>query len=582
MKKFLLSLLTVLIIIAVSLWLWITPEKPPEYQAFVDGRVLTMNQINQVAEAVLLENDRILAVGTNSEIRKLMPTNTWVHNLDGRTLMPGIIDAHGHFPGSGFFAVGANLNSPPIGMVKSLSELVKLMNEQAANTAIGEWVVGMGYDDTQLLEHRHPTRAELDAITTEHPLFVLHISGHMGVGNSKAMEIMGIDANTPNPAGGVIVKDANGELTGLLEETAMMPMFTAATDFGTGEVLKIVQRAVADYISKGVTTAQNGAADRKTINGMYYASRLNLVPLRLEVWPLYSDMSEAILSGEFEANDFRSDRFRIGALKIIADGSIQGYTGFLREPYHVQPSKSHGEANASDDADSGSNGGYVGYPTLSQEELTELVREHFAIGTRLAIHGNGDAAIDYILNAVASAQADYPNDDARTIIIHSQMARPDQLDRMHELGVTPSFFSAHTYYWGDRHRDIFMGPERAARMSPARTAGEKGVPYTIHLDTPVVPMDPMLLVWSAVNRESTSGKTIGAYEQISAMQALRATTIDAAWQIFREDEIGSIEVGKLADLVILDGNPLGAKDKIRDIQVDQTFIGGVSVYTRTQ
>lgn len=566
-----------MVIVAVGAYIWISPEKPPENQAFVGGRVLTMNPINQVAEAVLLEGDRIVAVGTNSEIRKLMPVNTWVHELDGRTLIPGIIDAHGHFPGSGFFAVGANLNSPPIGMVKSLSELVKLMNEQAANTAAGEWVVGMGYDDTQLLEHRHPTLAELDAISTEHPVFVLHISGHMGVGNSMAMEIMGIDAATPNPAGGVIVKDSNGELTGLLEETAMMPMFTAATDFGAMDVLKIVQRAVADYTSKGVTTAQNGAADRKTINGMYYASRLNLVPLRMEVWPLYSDMSEAILTGEFKADDYQSERFRIGALKIIADGSIQGYTGFLSEPYHVQPGKSHGDGN---DESEMADGNYVGYPTLSQDALTELVHQHYAIGTRIAIHGNGDAAIDYILNAVASAQADYPNDDARTIIIHSQMARPDQLDRMHDLGVTPSFFSAHTYYWGDRHRDIFMGPERAARMSPARSAGEKGVRYTIHLDTPVVPMDPMLLVWSAVNRQSTSGKTIGEEEQITAMQALRATTIDAAWQIFREDEIGSIEVGKFADLVILDGNPLGSKAAIRDIKVDQTFIGGVSVYTR--
>ena len=165
------------------------------------------------------------------------------------------------------------------------------------------------------------------------------------------------------------------------------------------------------------------------------------------------------------------------------------------------------------------------------------------------------------------------------MLIHAQMARDDQLSRMKALGVTPSFFSAHTWYWGDRHRDIFMGPERAARMSPAKSAETIGLRYSVHLDTPVVPMEPMQLLWSTVNRISTGGAVIGEAQRVSPMSALRAMTIDAAWQVFQEGRFGSLEPGKLADMLILDGDPLTAPD-VRDLRVDETIVGGVSVYRR--
>ena len=162
----------------------------------------------------------------------------------------------------------------------------------------------------------------------------------------------------------------------------------------------------------------------------------------------------------------------------------------------------------------------------------------------------------------------------------SESMTPTTVDRMRSLGITPSFYVAHTYYWGDRHRDIFMGPERASRMSPTATALELGLRYSIHLDTPVVPMDPMLLVWSAVNRVSTSGQIIGPNERISAIAALRAVTIDAAWQIHQEDNRGSIEAGKFADLVVLTENPALHPSRIRDIAVDRTVVGGRTIYRR--
>jgi len=577
MKKALLILFLIIVLLIAAVLIWINPEKPPASQAFISGKILTMNANNDVVEAVLVENERIVAVGSNAEIKASITDNTLIHELNGLTLIPGIVDAHGHFPMSGFNAVGADLNSPPIGNTKDIKQMISALQTMAVDTEKGEWVFGLGYDDTQLAELRHPNRQELDQVSQEHPVFVLHISGHMGVANSVALQELGFNADSPNPEGGVIVKNPDGQLNGLLQETAIDTAMIHIQNISMLETLEVVKAAAEDYASKGVTTAQNGFADKKLINNLSYVSKLNLIPQRLEVWPSYKDNSESILSGEFQADKYNTERFKIGALKIIADGSIQGYTGFLSQPYHVQPdSIEYTSKNTNEE------GAYVGYPTISREDLTKLVVSHFAVGTKLAIHGNGDAAIDNILHAVEQAQNQYPNSDARTIIIHAQMARMDQLDKMRELGITPSFFVAHTYYWGDRHRDIFMGPERAFEMSPLRSSLSKGVPFSIHLDTPVVPMDPMLLVWTAVNRQSSSGKIIGAGQTVSPMQALRATTIDAAWQIFREDEIGSIEVGKLADLVVLDSDPLDSKVSIKDIKVEQTFVGGVRIFDRSE
>jgi len=197
----------------------------------------------------------------------------------------------------------------------------------------------------------------------------------------------------------------------------------------------------------------------------------------------------------------------------------------------------------------------------------------------VAIHGNGDASIDDALDAIEAAAKKYAWAEARPLIIHAQMTRRDQIDRMAALGVTPSFFSAHTYFWGDRHAAIFMGPERASNMSPAKWALDAGVRFSSHMDTPVLPMLPLQAVWSQVERKSTSGAVIGPHQRISRVDALRAVTIDAAWQVFMDDDVGSIESGKLADLIILSGNPLKVED-MRELKVDRTFIGGAEVYSR--
>jgi predicted amidohydrolase YtcJ len=229
----------------------------------------------------------------------------------------------------------------------------------------------------------------------------------------------------------------------------------------------------------------------------------------------------------------------------------------------------------------GDDPGYRGYPRVPRDALVEQVVRYHAAGWQVAVHGNGDASIDDVLDAFEAAQRRHPRADARPVVIHAQMARPDQLDRMAELGVVPSFFSLHTFYWGDRHRRIFMGPERAARMSPAASAAERRIRFTIHCDAPVVPMEPLRLVWAAVNRRTRSGFVVGPDERISVERALRAVTIDAAWQHFEEESKGSLEPGKLADLVILSANPLEVDgERIADIRVLETVVGGERVFPR--
>jgi predicted amidohydrolase YtcJ len=515
---------------------------------------------------VAIEGDRIVTVGSRADVESHIQAGAQVHDLQGRTLLPGFIDAHGHFPGSGLRVIGVDLNSPPIGDTRTIPELLAALKAKADATSAGEWIFGFGYDDTLLAEKRHPTREDLDAASSDHPIFIMHVSGHMLVANSLALELAGIDENTPDPDGGVIVKDPEtGRLTGLLEENAATPIQQIAADFSVWDFVAMVEDAATEYASVGVTTAQSGAVSLQLATGLVWASRLGMIPFRLELWPLFDQLGPKLLDGSVDPDSLSSDRVRLGAIKIIADGSIQGFTGYLSEPYHIP---FHGDAM------------YRGYPRVNRDDLVDAVRKYHAAGYQLAIHGNGDASIDDIIHAVSEAQRLHPREDARTIVIHSQMARPDQLDDMKRLGMTPSFFAAHTYYWGDRHWSTFMGPERAERMSPTKSSLDRDLRFSVHLDTPVTPMIPVLAVWSAVNRVSTGGRVIGEAERIDPMQALRAVTIDAAWQIFREEELGSIEIGKLADLVVLDGNPLERPEAIRDLEVVQTVVGGVTIYRR--
>jgi predicted amidohydrolase YtcJ len=563
--RIVLSVLLVFVLgVGVSLWMGVQPASPPAHRIFINGQVLSMDADNRVFEALSVRDARVEQLGSTAEILALKGSDTIVTDLGGQSLLPGFIDAHGHFPGSGLRLVAADVNSPPIGTVGTIADIQSRLREKLAAKKPGKWLLGFGYDDTLLAEKRHPSREELDAVSTAHPVYISHVSGHMGVGNSMALAAMGISADSEDPVGGVIVRKAGSrEPAGLLEETAHMPVMEHAMDFSMLEAIEMAQSASAEYAALGVTTAQSGGVDASMAKGLIALVRFNMIAPRLVLLPFYNMLGADLLSGDFDPSAVESERLLIGPVKIVADGSIQGYTGYLSQPYHV-PFK--GDAK------------YRGYPLIPREELVKIVKRYHGAGFQLAIHGNGDASIDDILYAFEQALRDTPSADPRLIIIHAQMAREDQLLKMQELGVTPSFFSAHTYYWGDRHREIFMGPERAARMSPTRSAENIGLRYSVHLDTPVVPMNPLQLLWSTVNRESTGGDVIGPEQRVSPMNALRAMTIDAAWQIFQEDNRGSLEPGKYADIVILSADPLVDPERVRDLQVVETIVGGVTVF----
>ena len=555
-------LLSVALVAAVAWWA-LAPERPPAHRVFINGQVLSMDADNTVFEALSMRGDTIDALGSSDAIMAGTSDGTIVTDLAGRTLLPGFVDAHGHFPGSGLYILGADLNSPPIGDVNSIADIQRRLRERMQKQSGADWIVGWSYDDTLIAERRHPTRHDLDAVSADRPVYAVHVSGHLGVANTRALELLGIDADSKDPEGGVIVREADGQTpAGLLEEAAHIKAMGQVVDFSALEALRMVLAASDEYVSVGVTTAQSGAVDAGMGPPLMRLASWGIVKPRLVIFPIWDSLGMDWLRGDWNPAEVSSGKAIVGPVKVVADGSIQGYTGYLGKPYHV-PFKG--------DAD------YRGYPAMSRDKLASVVGDFHAAGIQLAIHGNGDAAIDDILYAFELAQEKTPADDPRMVLIHAQMAREDQLSRMKALGVTPSFFSAHTYYWGDRHRDIFMGPERAARMSPARSAESIGLRYSVHLDTPVVPMEPMQLLWSTVNRISTGGHVIGEAQRVSPMNALRAMTIDAAWQVFQEGRIGSLEPGKLADMVILDGDPLTAPD-VRGLQVDETIVGGVSVY----
>lgn len=541
------------------------PE-PPAHQVFINGDVLTMDADNRIVQALSVRGDRIETVGSTQEIMALVGDDTEVVDLRGRTLLPGFIDAHGHFPGSGMSAISAELYSPPIGDKKTMADVLQALQVRASQVDAGDWVTGSGYDDTLLAEKRHPTRAELDSVSMEHPVVAMHVSGHMLVANSAALAAVGIDASTPDPEGGVIGRlPDSSEPNGLLEETARLDIMGHMQDIGLLDVYRMMKLAVKDYSAVGVTTAQSGGVSPALAKGLSVFSKFGVIPQRLVLFPFEHDYGEALFNGDYDPQEYSSERVYMGPVKIVADGSIQGFTGYLSHPYHTPY---HGDPD------------YRGYAAVPREKLFKLVEKLHRAGYQIAIHGNGDESIEDILDAFEAAQQAHPVEDPRMILIHSQMAREDQVARMKAIGVTPSFFSAHTYYWGDRHRDIFMGPERAAVMSPARWAQQYDVRFSSHMDTPVTPMLPLQAVWSQVHRMTTSGDVLGPEQRIGVMDALRAVTIDAAWQVFQEDNRGSLEPGKYADLVVLSGNPLDDPMALRELQVQRTVIGGVSIYKK--
>ena len=536
---------------------------PPADRIFFGGDVVTMDQHDTTAEAVVVAGGRVAAVGKRDDVMVLAGPQTVLTDLAGRTLLPGLIDAHGHLGGTADKLASANLSPHPVGAVASMSDLQRQFREHMQMNDIrpGEWVVGIGYDNTSMEEGRHPTRDDLDAVSTEHPVVAVHISGHLLGVNTLALELAGISAETADPPGGHVHRGSNGKPNGVFDETAMALIYSRVPQPAPERAEEELLAACRLYASHGATTAQEAALYQPSLASACRAlDSKNRLPLDVVAYPLLI-YARAMLASPGEP----ARRFRFGGMKLQTDGSIQGYTAYLSRPYHIQR-----------DGDDG----YAGFPVFeTQERLNTLVADGYENNWQVQAHANGDAAIDMVIEAATAAEQAYTGAERRTTIIHAQTIREDQLDEVARLGLCLSFFPGRVYYWGDRHRDIFLGPERAARIDPMRSALDRGIPITLHHDSPVTPPDILTVVWAAVNRATSGGQELGPDQRLTPREALRAVTIDAARQLFEEDLKGSIEVGKLADLVVLSANPLTVEPMaIRNIVVDETVKEGETIY----
>ena len=540
---------------------------PPADVIYTDGDILPMVEGREAPQALAVRNGRIAAVGKKAEVMKTRGPRTRVVTLGRRALLPGFVDPHSHFLAAVVVADWANLSLPPVGPVKSIPDIVAVLRKQAARQKArpGDWIIGYGYDSIGLAEKRDVNRRDLDPAFPENPVMLLHVSGHGAVFDSKALELLGVGPDMPTPPGGIIVREpGTNQPAGLVMENAFLPL-EPRLPMPPPEVLAgSLEPAQQRYFAQGYTVATEGATPIEAIPALRAAARRGL--LLLDVIALPEIHSAPRMAGKPEfAFGVQVDHVKIGGLKAIVDGSPQGGTGYYTKPYLVPGP--------------GGQAPWRGEPSVTPEELASALRVARAGGGQLFTHANGDAAIDMVIQA-QEAVGLLARDDARTVVVHSQFARPDQLDAYVKLGMVPSFFTNHTYYWGDDYPAL-LGDERGQAISPARSAATRGIRFTNHTDFLVTPLDSMFTVWTAVNRVSKSGKAIGPAERISVMQALRAITADAAFQYREEGERGTLEVGKVADLVLLSQNPLRMDpQRLREVVVVETVKNGKTVYAR--
>ncbi len=537
------------------------------------GPILTMQGMQpSYVDAMLIQDGKIRYTGTLSEAEKLAPQAKRL-NLNHKTVIPGIIDAHSHLNSVGMQQTVANLYPPPDGKVVSIATLIQEMKAWAKQNptfvqATSGWIIGNGYDDAQLQEKAHPTATDLDQISTTQPVLILHQSGHLASVNHKALELLGINEKSSNPSGGVIRRVVGTNIpNGVLEESVVIEAMLQAFKTVPPEMMQqMALTAVQTYMKNGYTTVQEGRADRGTSELWRSLANQNKLAIDVVSYPDISSEQAYMLEKGVSKNYV--NHFRIGGVKISLDGSPQGKTAWLTEPYVVPPE--------------GKDKNYRGYPAFpEQKTVQQMIDLAFQQQWPILAHANGDAAIDQYLNVIANAQKKYDASQRRDVIIHAQTMREDQLDRAKQLHLIPSFFSLHTYYWGDWHVAQTLGEKRAEHISPTGSALRKGMIFTEHHDAPVIPPKSMMVLDATVNRTTRTGKVLGEAQKVSPYIALKTMTDWAAYQYFEEDIKGTLSTGKYGDFVILSDNPITIDpSKIKDIKVLATYKQGQLVYQR--
>jgi len=532
---------------------------------YTGGDIVTVNDAQPTAEAVAVKDGKILAVGSLAEVEKAhRGASTQLVDLAGHTLAPGFVDAHAHVLSFGAQAVGANLLAAPDGKADTMDDVVAALQEFAKGPDVARtgWIFGMGYDDALL--GRHPTRDDLDKVSKDVPVIAVHISGHFSAMNSVGLAKVGYTAATPDPEGGVIRRrEGSREPNGVLEELASIPAMMVAISPKTPEDKDYYLRKGLELAKRhGYTTAIEGRAFAAQHTDLLDAAQRGLLDIDVISYVDYTarDVIPSPVTTQYQG------RYRVGGLKITLDGSPQGRTAWRTIPYLIPPD--------------GQKQGYVGYPAIPDTKVVEgLLDEAYQKGWPTHVHANGDAAVDQFIAALKPVHAKYGPGDRRHTLIHGQFVRRgDQLDQLKALDVIASLFPMHTFYWGDWY-DQIVGPEIAQQISPIKTALNKGLHVNSHTDAPVALPNLMQVMWATVNRTSRSGKVMGADERLTPEEGFKAITIWPAYQIFEEKTKGSIEPGKLADLVILDKNPLKVDPMtINQIVVLETIKDGKTVY----
>lgn len=532
------------------------------------GTILTMNDNQMRAQALAEKDGVIIAVGSADDVMVFRGLNTEVLDLAGKTMIPGFVDAHGHVFMIGIQALSANLLPAPDGLVNDIPALQKVMNEfakaQPERVSKAGLILGFGYDDAQLKELRHPTRDELDAISSDIPVYVVHQSGHLGVANSKALELAGINANSSDPKGGVIRRRANSqEPNGVLEENAATMVIGKLLSGLDEAAARAIFKAGSELItSYGYTTAQEGRSVPAVANLMQSVANEEGVDIDIVTYP------DVLVNRDFIVNNHSNkyvNRFRVGGAKLTIDGSPQGFTALRDRPYYNPP---EGYAE-----------GYKGYASASSEQVDDAIDWAYANNVQILTHANGEGASDILISALNKATQKHGKADRRPVLIHGQFMREDQLDEYNKLGVFPSLFPMHTFYWGDWHRDRTVGPVLAENISPTGWVRERGMMFSSHHDAPVAFPDSMRILDATVTRRSRSNDILGPHQRVDVITGLKSLTLWPAYQHFEEDSKGSLIPGKLADLVILSDDPSKIDpENIESITILETIKEGEVVY----
>lgn len=527
-------------------------------ELYFNGTILTMDDESPQVEAILVKDGRILKRGTREEVSACGDKDTVCVDLKGKTMMPGFIDGHSHFSG-----LANSLSQCDLSQAQDFADIIRLMKEFIRKNDIpeGQWVVGTNYDHNFLAEKRHPNKQVLNKISDKHPIVLIHASSHMGVVNSEALRVKGLGNDTKDPAGGHYGRTADGkELDGYMEENAFVNFRNQMPVPELKDMMGLFKKAQEIYAGYGITTVQEGMVTAPLFGILQYAEKNRVLYLDLVGYLDLENCADLPMQHEEYVKQYQN-HFRIGGYKIFLDGSPQGRTAWMKAPYE------HAED------------GYCGYPIKQDGQLYQQILTALGNHQQLLAHCNGDAAAEQYITQFEKALREHPEYEAnRPVMIHAQFVQKEQLAQMREISMMPSFFVAHTYYWGDIHIQN-MGMERAKDISPAKTALSLGLPFTFHQDSPVLMPDVFQTIWCAARRVTKAGVELSKDERISVYDGLKAMTVYAAYQYGEEDEKGTIEEGKMADLILLDRNPLEVPvDEVKEVRVMETIKDGDVVY----